>query len=1027
MADDQRVLGKGTSGNRPVNGQKNRKPEDQADYEGLTGLYHREAFFRHASRRIQQETDCDFAIIAWDISKFKIINELYGMDAGDNILRCLAAAISEFVGAAGVCGHLNADKFAACYPVRQLNSGTMMTELQNRLFQMCPELHIDIYAGIYEIKDKTVTVSLMCDRADMALNTVKGNYLQHFAYYDDGMKNRMLEEQQLMNEMQASLSRGEFCFFLQPFYSLTKQSAVSAEALVRWRHPVRGLVSPGTFIPLAERSGFITRIDLFVWKSVCKYISRRKKQGLKVVPISVNLSRMNFYIPDLCNKICAMTREYGVATSELWFEITESAYMEDSVRMMKLVTELRELGFRVLMDDFGSEYSSLNMLTDIQVDILKIDMRFLRNFERSGRAANMVTSVIRMAKWLDTDVVAEGVETRAQMDFLRSIGCDLIQGYYYAAPMETEAFEKLLEDNFLLEGEMPAVEFTDFDMEDLFNNREINFLFNGMLQGSVIYEMVEDHLEVLRINDGYYEIMGTQPELVFRDTRDAFTHVFPADREKLLNACRAARKSRRVEPPVTIRHYSQTGEVLWLNMKFRWVGNKGDRAILFAFLEDVTEQKNFEARKVLQNSLNAIKDAYTDILELNFEQESCRVLHSQKKLFSCPDDLPDPYEVMKQIAARYIHPQDRDRYLLESDLGFIWNQLQISGKNSYRTEFRMRDSANEDYHWVIRTLIPVSYMEGSTSYLLCFADIQEQKEAQLELAQMKKQQNEMKKHSQNELYRILTENSRMITYDLDTLTDEMSYSIPAAGGGRELWRVPRFHYYIQQSPLIYRDDLRAVQSHLLRLLRQARRGEVIYRADYYGGGEYRWYRDVQTSLADTAGEVYRMIGRVDDITEEYLQYRSQEQDEVTGLLRRHAFEEKVGRHLRSEDFKGVFFLFNIDPCGIMAGDELLCGAAGIFAQSFPETDLKARTGSNELAVLAIRPMSKALICRRAGEILEAAGKLSESLNLEGPVNLSIGIACPEKDFRTFEHLYQKADEALYWARRKGKNRYHIED
>ena len=1029
----QGILVEVTGESRLAKEQRDKTREYLLEYDAMTGIYNRKAFFKHAFQWIQREPDCYYAIITWNISKFKIINELYGMETGDSVLSHLAEAISEFVGAAGVCGRLNADNFVACLPMGLLHPEAMMKDLHNRLFQMHPELHLELCAGIYEVKDKAVTVNLMCDRANMALNTIKGNYLRHFAYYDDSMKNRMLEEQRMMHEMQAALAQGEFCFFLQPLYSLTKQSAVSAEALVRWRHPTRGLISPGAFIPLAERSGFITQIDLFVWESVCNYISQRKAQGLKVVPISVNLSRLNFYVPDLSNKIYAMTQQYGVTTSELRFEITESAYMEDSKRMTELVAELRALGFRVLMDDFGSEYSSLNMLTDIRVDVLKIDMRFLEDFDRSSRAANVVTSVVRMAKWLDTDVVAEGVETQTQMDFLRSIGCDLIQGYYYAAPMETEAFEQLLEDSIPLKNEMPVAEITDFDVEALFNNREVNFLFNGMLQGSVIYEMVEDHLEVLRVNEGYYEMMGTQPELVFRDTRDAFTHVFPDDREKLLNACRTARSSSRVEP-VMIRHYSRTGAVLWLNMKLRWVGNKGDRAILFAFLEDVTEQKNFEAQKILQNALDAIKFAYSDILELNFEQGICRMLYSQKKHFSYLENIRDPHEVMKQMAAHYIHPKDRDRYLMESDSGFIWNQLQVSGKNFYQAEFRMRDYVNGDYYWVMRTIIPVSYMEGSASYLFCFTDIQEQKEAQQELHRMKKQRAEMIKRSQSELYRILTEDSKTTTYDLDVFTDQMSYSVPLAGGRRKRWSVPRFHNFIQQSPLIHRDDLRSVRGHLQRLMSQPQRGEMIYRADYQGCGSYRWCRDVQVSLADEAGTVYRIIGRVDDITEEYLWCQRKEQDGLTGLLSRESFEGKVNGLLRNEGFEGALFLFDMDNfkdineiCGVMAGDELLRSVAQIFVRSFRDVDLKARIDGDKLAVLTIGPMSEAMIRQRAEEILEAVRVLPEILHLECPVTLSIGIACIGEDSWTFEQLYQKAEDALYWAREKGKNQYHIED
>lgn len=233
---------------------------------------------------------------------------------------------------------------------------------------------------------------------------------------------------------------------------------------------------------------------------------------------------------------------------------------------------------------------------------------------------------------------------------------------------------------------------------------------------------------------------------------------------------------------------------------------------------------------------------------------------------------------------------------------------------------------------------------------------------------------------------------------------------------------------------VHRDDLQAVRGHLQRLKSQAQRGEITYRADYQGCGEYRWYRDVQTSLADDVGMVFRIIGRVDDITEEYLWHERKEQDGLTGLLNRPAFESKVNGLLRNEGFEGALFLFDMDnfkdvndTCGVMAGDELLRSVARIFAQSFRDIDLKARIDGDELAVLTIGPMSEALIMQRAEEILEAVRMLPEILSLECPVTLSIGIVCPGEDSWTFEQLYQKADDALYWAKEKGKNQYHVED
>ena len=285
----------------------------------------------------------------------------------------------------------------------------------------------------------------MCDRAHMALNTVKGRYMTRYAYYDENMRELLLEEQTILRDMDFALEENQFCIYLQPIYSLKADKPVSAEALVRWIHPTKGVLSPGRYIPLFERNGFIVQLDRFVWECACKFLHARQEKGLPIVPISVNVSRLNFYNDDFFDTIVRLLRKYHLEPWMLKLEITESAYTDNPYQLLNVMKKFQNYGIKILMDDFGSGYSSLNMLKNVIVDTLKVDMNFVQDLENSKRAAAIVEAVVQLAKNIHMGVIIEGVETKAQIDFLESIGCDLIQGYYFSKPVPEEEFVKLLD------------------------------------------------------------------------------------------------------------------------------------------------------------------------------------------------------------------------------------------------------------------------------------------------------------------------------------------------------------------------------------------------------------------------------------------------------------------------------------------------------------------------------------------------------------------------------------------------------
>lgn len=425
----------------------NKINDDERDI--LTGIYSREGFCKKVQELITRNSEADYVIAAWDIEKFKVINELYGTVIGDRILISLAQKLKRLsLECEGICARLESDHFTLCVPSKHVNSIRACAEeimitgitLDDIIYPVV------VHIGMYMIDDRDVPVSTMCDRANLALDTVKGKYNARLAYYDKSLTQELLNEQEIINQMQNALNNNEFYIVIQPIVDAITRKVVAGEALVRWKHPQKGIISPGVFIPVFEKNGFIANLDMFVCREVCKYLAKNKAEGIENVPISVNISRINFYNPNLGENILDITKEFNIDPRLIKIEITESAYNDNTYDLLTAMSEFKQIGFQVLMDDFGSGYSSLNMLKDVPVDVLKIDMKFMEDLDSSERACNILFSIIQMAKRLKMGIVAEGVETKNQYDMLKSMGCDSIQGYYFSRPLETDKYtEKLLE------------------------------------------------------------------------------------------------------------------------------------------------------------------------------------------------------------------------------------------------------------------------------------------------------------------------------------------------------------------------------------------------------------------------------------------------------------------------------------------------------------------------------------------------------------------------------------------------------
>jgi len=414
--------------------------------DSLTGLYNREAFYREAALIMGARYDTKYCIVCMDISCFKIINDLFHVDTGNLILRTAAEYFKEtFNPRTTLSCRSDADHFILCIPADELKIDRVIKDLDERIQALHISHNILFFAGIYPVENTNLPVDQMCDRAGMALRRIKGSYLTRYAYYDARMREQMIEEQLITGNMEAALLENQFTIYLQPIFNPIKRTVVSAEALVRWFHPVHGMVSPGKFIPVFERNGFIVRLDRYVWEEACRLQRKRLDEGKKIVPISVNLSRLNFYSLDLPEFLSGLLEKYELEPWMLKLEVTESAYTDNQQQLLAMIATFKELGFSILMDDFGSGYSSLNMLKDMPLDVLKVDMAFIRELEKSERVAVILKFIVELAEELGMDVVVEGVETQRQVDYVASLGDVAIQGYFFSKPLPIPDYEALLD------------------------------------------------------------------------------------------------------------------------------------------------------------------------------------------------------------------------------------------------------------------------------------------------------------------------------------------------------------------------------------------------------------------------------------------------------------------------------------------------------------------------------------------------------------------------------------------------------
>lgn len=591
------------------------------EYNPLTGLLFQHAFFHHADSFLKSIAKNTHILAAIDITNFRLFNKFYGRDDGDRLLIHIADRIKELQRTYnGISGYFGGDNFCMIIPDKPDIIRELEEQVLNYIRQYQNTIGFYPVFGIYPITDIYEPAAVMYDHATTTILHAHGKLSKRICYYDAETETKFENDFKLLSEIQTALAQGEFTFFAQPQCDIVTGKIVGAESLVRWEHSTKGLVSPGVFIPLLEKSGLIYKLDQYVWKKVCQWLRSWIDHGYQPVPLSVNVSRVDISSMDVPSYLIELLRTYNLPPKLLKIEITESAYAENSDEIINVIQRLRDYGFLVMMDDFGSGYSSLNMLKTVSVDVLKLDMRFLEIGETNEqKGIGILESVVNMAKTMGLPIIVEGVETKKQEQYLSKMGCRYIQGFYYYKPLPLSEFEELIADERKLDlgglvcRQVEKMHVSEFLEDNLFDDA----MLNNMLGAIAFYEVYENQIEIVRANEQYYLLTGISSQDMENPHIKMWSHVRDDDNLKLLSIFEKS-YANPLDGAFGNIHYVRTdGKILWIYLRIYFLQEADGHRLFYGSLVDMTEnhEKNKTGSVPEQASCQISEKQYLNMMQ----------------------------------------------------------------------------------------------------------------------------------------------------------------------------------------------------------------------------------------------------------------------------------------------------------------------------------------------------------------------------------------------------------------------------
>ncbi len=573
----------------------------------LTGLHFPFGFMEEARQFIWAAIPSDYCIVAVDIVYFRMFNKIHGRNVGDKLLRyiadCLETVRAQY---GGVTGYFEGDNFCIIMPWQMKLVEKLLDDIRGGIEVLGGMAGVVPLFGVCPIDDMELPPELYYDRATLALSQATGH--RQISLYDPQMEERLEEDIRMLTEINAGMEQDEFIFYVQPQCDISTGKVVGAESLVRWQHGEKGLIPPGRFVPLLERTGMIYLLDQRVWEKVCQWLRSWIDRGYRPVPISINISRIDVISMDVPAYLTRLLQKYDLPAEYIKAEITESACTEEDSIVNRTVDRLREAGFLVMMDDFGSGYSSLNMLKSISVDVLKIDMQFLAMDElEEQKGVSILESIVNMARLMGLPVIVEGVETLRHENILRSMGCRYTQGYYYCKPLSVSQFEEMFADERRLDFHgLHSKQLEDFHIREFMDgNLFTDTLVNSILGPSAVYDVHRNQIEILRVNEKYYHMTGLERIEGKTLDRKLWNSVRDDDRPVMLSLFDEAYEKYPISAEGFIHYLRVDGQVLWVNVKVFFLQEQSEHRLFYVSFADMTaleEKRNERIRRLRPSS-----------------------------------------------------------------------------------------------------------------------------------------------------------------------------------------------------------------------------------------------------------------------------------------------------------------------------------------------------------------------------------------------------------------------------------------
>ncbi|MEG2068499.1 MAG: EAL domain-containing protein [Acidaminococcaceae bacterium] len=877
---------------------------------------------RHNAARAEQ-----YVLISLDFDNFNFINDLFSYERGDEVLQLITEYFASCLTEGELFTHYHSDNFAFWVKATErhelLQRFMKIADTKEQLADILPS-HYKLVSsgGIVYVREYSKNLIALMDKANFARKQAKGNHINTFKFYDAQMDTELEWRKTITLTMKEALHKREFVMYLQPEVLLKTGEVIGAEALVRWQSAKYGLVYPDQFIRIFEQNGFIQQLDFFMLEEACRFLRKMLEQGLPPLPIAINFSKMHMQNNRFVEQVFHLVNGYHLPTKLIEIEFTENIYLEDFQALIDISSELKYLGFKVALDDFGSAYSSLNYLQDLPVDIIKIDKRFLHSGSNTDKGRIIIAKVVELIKSLRMNAVMEGVETEEEVAFLQKLGCDFGQGYYYAKPMSTKDYVQFLQkqalvtnvdeylsqqtrpsDNSYLEVIPREFQMDNWELYTLGQNIDMG-LMKGYLDGEPTVQYVNDRaLEYL----GY-----SRQEFrdIFHNSIIAFTH--PEDAwivEK--NAKQLIESGKPLQ--FQTRAIRKDGKVIILQGRSSCVMDSGRRPIGIYAFQDVT--KEVEGTKALRKSLE----------------------HKIEELRSTVARERASQEALRQSEERY-------RLIVEQsdDILFEWNFM-------------------------------TDKIEFSDKYVRVFG--------------------------------------RPALQDHISVNSELKEQVHPA-------------------------DRQIFAAWILQTYRQTGFKQAEYRLRR-GNGSYLWVRASSTAITNNIGIPLKAVGVLTNINEEktalFKMALKTQLDPLTGLYNKEATRRLIEQTLAEDAGQtSAFFIIDIDhfkeinDCwGHPIGDEVLIQMAQNIRALFGTKQIIGRIGGDEIVVLAIGLVDKAILQTTAKRLIEIMHQIDLKIDEEYYISGSVGIACYPQHGKDFKTLYRLADKALYASKRRGRNGYTI--